>query len=247
MDTIIVDKLCKKFRRYQILQQHRSVKSLLLQPKRLPSLPRDLRFQLQALHEISFSVPEGTTMGIIGRNGSGKTTLLKVICGIYRANSGYVRVNGRLSTLLGLGIGFHPEFTGRENVFINGLILGLSRREIRERFAAIVDFAEISDFIDAPVRTYSSGMYVRLAFSIAVNVDPDILLLDEVLAVGDADFQKKCKVRMDEFRKQGKTILLVTHDMSTAESWCDRLILLENGCMKTSGNPKEVINAYLNP
>jgi lipopolysaccharide transport system ATP-binding protein len=153
-------------------------------------------------------------------------------------------VNGRVSALLNLGLGFHPELTGRENIIIGGLAMGLSRREIMKRMDEIIHFAELEDFIDAPVRTYSSGMYMRLAFSVAVNVDPDILLLDEVLAVGDAKFTEKSRARMDEFKKQGKTILLVTHDLRTVENWCHQALWLDRGEVRAIGKPAEVIHLY---
>lgn len=245
MDAVIVKQVCKNFKRYTSRQPRRSLKEVLLHPMRPAGSDNSPEMHREVLHDISFSIPPGMTVGIIGRNGSGKTTLLKLISGIYRADSGRISVSGRLSTLLGLGLGFHPELTGRENIFINGLILGLSRREIRESFQDMVDFAGLQEFIDAPVRTYSSGMYVRLAFSIAVNVDPDVLLLDEVLAVGDADFQLKCRKRMEEFRRQGKTILLVTHDMGAAETWCERLLLLDKGRLVADGKPHEVVDLYL--
>lgn len=236
----------KNFRRYHAARRRISLKEWILHPTRLHGAGEEPSDQLPAVQDISFSIPKRSTVGIIGPNGSGKTTLLKLISGIYRADNGTIAVSGRLSTLLGLGLGFHPELTGRENIFINGLILGLSRKQIRNRFEQIVDFSELAEFIDAPVRTYSSGMFMRLTFSIAVNVDPDILLLDEILAVGDAEFQKKCKLRMDQFREQGKTILLVTHDMHTAEKWCDRLLYLEHGRLIADGSPPEIVARYLN-
>ena len=164
--------------------------------------------------------------------------------GIYKPDSGTVRMNGRVSSLIELGAGFHPEFTGRENVFINGTILGLSRKEIEKRFDRIVRFAELESFIDVPVRTYSSGMYVRLGFSVAVNVDPDILLVDEVLAVGDESFSRKCVDKMTAFKKAGKTIVLVTHDLPTVERFCDQALWLDSGCIQAQGEPRQVIDAY---
>ncbi|MCS7240952.1 MAG: ABC transporter ATP-binding protein [Candidatus Bipolaricaulota bacterium] len=197
------------------------------------------------MKDVSFSVPEGTVLGIIGPNGSGKSTLLRLIAGIYRPTSGRIIVNGRVSALLSLGLGFHPELSGRENIIIGGLAMGLSRREIAYRMDEIIDFAELRDFIDAPVRTYSSGMYMRLAFSVAVNVDPDILLLDEVLAVGDAAFAEKSRARMDEFKKQGKTILLVTHDLPTVKSWCHQALWLNKGEVCALGDPKDIVDRYI--
>jgi lipopolysaccharide transport system ATP-binding protein len=199
---------------------------------------------VEALVDVDLSVRRGATLGIVGRNGSGKSTLVRIIAGIYTPDRGRVVTRGRVSALIELGAGFHPEFTGRENVYINGIILGLSKKEIRRRFDEIVDFAEIPDFIDAPVRTYSSGMYMRLAFSVAVHVDPDILLVDEVLAVGDEGFVRKCLEKMDDFKKQGKTIILVGHDLALIERWCDSALLLESGHVTAEGLPPEVVAAY---
>ena len=178
---------------------------------------------------MSFTVPKGCTYGVIGRNGSGKSTLLKCVAGITRPNEGRVTVDGRISALIELGAGFHPEISGRENVFINGIMLGLSKREIQRRFDEIVEFAELQDFIDAPVKTYSSGMYMRLGFAVAVHVDPDVLLIDEVLAVGDQSFTVKCLDKFAEFRRRNKTILLVTHSLDLVERFCDRALWLDKG------------------
>lgn len=200
----------------------------------------------EVLKGIDISIENGETVGIIGRNGSGKSTLLKILSGIYRPNSGTVKVDGRLSALIELGAGFHPEFTGRENVFINGIILGLNKREIKKRFDEIVAFAGLEDFIDDPVKTYSSGMYMRLAFSIAINVDPDILVIDEVLAVGDAEFLPRCMKAMDNFKDRGKTIILVTHDLNTVETWCGRAIWIDQGVVAAEGDPHEIVENYRN-
>ena len=178
---------------------------------------------------MSFTVPKGSTYGVIGRNGSGKSTALKLVAGITKPTSGTVRVEGRISALIELGAGFHPEISGRENVFINGIMLGLSKREIQERFDEIVDFAELREFIDAPVKTYSSGMYMRLGFAVAIHVDPDVLLVDEVLAVGDEGFTHKCLDKFAEFRRRGKTILLVTHSLDLVERFCDEALWLDGG------------------
>ncbi len=182
-----------------------------------------------AVRNVSFKVPQGATYGIIGRNGSGKSTMLKLVAGITKPTEGSVTVNGRVSALIELGAGFHPEISGRENVFINGIMLGLSKREIARRFDEIVEFAELQDFIDAPVKTYSSGMYVRLGFAVAINVDPDVLLVDEVLAVGDEAFTHKCLDKFAEFRRRGKTILLVTHSLNLVEQFCDDVLWLDGG------------------
>jgi lipopolysaccharide transport system ATP-binding protein len=197
-----------------------------------------------ALSDVDLSVRQGETLGIIGRNGSGKSTLVRIIAGIYKPDSGHVLTRGRVSALIELGAGFHPEFTGRENVYVNGIILGLSKKEIQRRFDDIVQFAGLEEFIDAPVRTYSSGMFMRLGFSVAVHVDPDILLVDEVLAVGDEAFVKKCMEKMDEFKRRGKTIVMAGHDLLLVERWCDTALLLEGGRVTTRGYPPDVVAAY---
>jgi ABC-type polysaccharide/polyol phosphate transport system ATPase subunit len=197
-----------------------------------------------ALSNIDIKVENGITLGVIGRNGSGKSTLLKVISRILKPDMGTMSVNGKVAALIELGAGFHPELTGRENVIINGIILGLTKNEIKSKFDEIVDFAELKEFIDDPVRTYSSGMYMRLGFSVAVHVDPEVLLIDEVLAVGDAMFTRKCMERMSSFKKQDKTIILVSHDLQLVRSWCDEAIWLDRGLIKMKGNPSEVVEAY---
>ena len=188
---------------------------------------------------------KGTTLGVIGRNGSGKSTLLKLINRVLKPDVGTVEVHGEVASLVELGAGFHPELTGRENVVINGTILGLTRREIKARFDAIVEFAGLADYIDEPVRTYSTGMYLRLGFSIAVHVDPDILLMDEVLAVGDRPFTEKCMERMNAFKEVGKTIVLVTHDLDAVRSWCVDAVWLDQGVLCERGKPADVVDAYL--
>jgi ABC-type polysaccharide/polyol phosphate transport system ATPase subunit len=197
-----------------------------------------------ALKDVSFEVGKGEMVGLVGDNGSGKSTILKLLTGISKPTHGEIKLNGRISALLELGAGFHPDFTGRENVFLNASILGLRRKEIEVRFDDIVNFAELGEFIDNPVKTYSSGMYMRLAFAIAVNVDPDILVIDEVLAVGDAPFQRKCFEQIKRFRKEGKTILLVTHDLSAVRDLCDRAIWLQKGKLMADGPPEKVIELY---
>ena len=215
---------------------------MLLNPFSLKGKPQEETRMV--FENLNLEIPQGISLGVIGRNGSGKSTLLKVMTGIYKPDSGTVRMNGRVSSLIELGAGFHPEFTGRENVFINGTILGLTRKEIEKRFDRIVRFAELEPFIHVPVRTYSSGMYVRLGFSVAVNVDPDILLVDEVLAVGDESFSRKCLDQMTNFKKAGKTIVLVTHDLPTVERFCDQALWLDSGCIQALGDPRQVIDAY---
>jgi len=199
---------------------------------------------IDALRDINLTIEKGESVGIIGMNGSGKSTLLKLLAGIYKPNSGKVYIKGRIASLIGLGIGFHPGFTGRENIFINGMILGLSQRDIKRRFNDIVGFSELEDYIDEPVRTYSDGMFMRLGFSIATNVDPDILLIDEILAVGDEYFRYKCAEKIAEFRKLGKTMVIVSHELEEIEKWCDTVVWLNNGVIREIGIPSKVINSY---
>lgn len=197
-----------------------------------------------ALREVSFSVARGETLGIIGRNGSGKSTILKLIAGVMAASEGQVRVAGRVSPLIELGAGFHSDLTGRENIFLNASILGMPNREIKARYDEIVAFSELADFMDTPVKRYSSGMYVRLGFSIAVHSHPDILLVDEVLAVGDAPFQEKCLAKMREIQDRGVSIVLVSHALALVESFCHRALLLHGGRVAGEGNPQEVVHQY---
>jgi lipopolysaccharide transport system ATP-binding protein len=198
-----------------------------------------------ALTDVSFDVPRGTTFGLIGHNGSGKSTMLKLLAGVHRPTSGSVVTDGRVSALLELGAGFHGELTGRENVHLNGSILGLSRRQIDESMEKIIAFADIGEFIDAPVKVYSSGMYVRLGFSIAVTVDPEILIVDEIIAVGDEEFQRKCFDYMFELRKRGTTIVLVTHSMGLVQDMCDHAVWLERGRVQRIGDSRDVVQGYL--
>jgi ABC-type polysaccharide/polyol phosphate transport system ATPase subunit len=201
--------------------------------------------ELWALRDVSLDLGRGRMVGIIGSNGSGKSTLLKVIGGILKPTAGRVAVRGRVSALIELGAGFHPEFTGRENVYVNGVLLGLSRAEIRERFDEIVAFAGLQPFIDSPVKSYSSGMYMRLGFAIAVTVDPDVLLIDEVLAVGDEAFQHRCVGKIQEFKGRGKTIVLVSHDLASIERLCDEAVWLDGGRLMARGDTREVVGRYL--
>jgi lipopolysaccharide transport system ATP-binding protein len=197
-----------------------------------------------ALRDVSFEVHRGETVGIIGRNGSGKSTLLQIICGILQPTSGEVRVSGRLAALLELGAGFNPEFTGRENAFVNGALLGLTRQEVEARFDDIATFADIGDFIDQPVKTYSSGMFVRLAFSVAVHAEPDVLVVDEALAVGDAMFQAKCMTRMRRLMQSGTTLLFVSHDIAAVKALCGRAVLLDGGRAVAIGDTQNVVDEY---
>lgn len=198
-----------------------------------------------ALDNISFDIPRGTTFGLVGHNGSGKSTLLKILAGVYRPTSGIVKVDGRVSALLELGAGFHGDLTGRENIRLNGAILGLSRQKVRDSMDKIIEFAEIGDFIDVPVKNYSSGMYVRLGFAIAVMLEPEILIVDEVIAVGDESFQRKSFDHMYNLRKKGVTIALVTHSMELAQELCDEALWLDGGIARTSGSITEVVGEYV--
>ena len=198
----------------------------------------------EALRDISFQVQDGEALGLIGRNGSGKSTALKIIAGVFEPSSGKVKVMGKVAPMIELGAGFHHDLTGRENIFINGLMLGFSRKEIVAKEQAIIDFAELGDFIDSPVKQYSSGMFMRLAFSIAIEVDPEILVIDEILSVGDAEFQEKCKARIHDFQRQGKTIVFVSHSAAVVRTICDRVILLDHGKILADGRPDQVIEVY---
>jgi len=197
-----------------------------------------------ALHDVTLSVAEGETLGIIGRNGSGKSTILKIIAGVTAPTEGRVYVRGRVSPLIELGAGFHPDLTGRENIFMNASILGMSNAQVRERFQDIVSFAELWEFIDMPVKRYSSGMYVRLGFAVAVHCEPDILLVDEVLAVGDLAFQEKCLRKMKEFQERGVTIVLVSHSLEMVQEFCHRVIWLDEGRVRAEGPPEVMIPLY---
>jgi ABC-type polysaccharide/polyol phosphate transport system ATPase subunit len=198
-----------------------------------------------ALEDVNVSVRAGEFFGIVGLNGSGKSTLLKIIAGIYQPDSGTVLVRGKLSPFIELGVGFNPDLTGRDNVLVNGTLLGLSRRQLEERFDSILEFAELSRFADQKLKNYSSGMQMRLAYSIAIQVQFDILLLDEVLAVGDQEFQQKCFATFEDFRAQGKTIVLVSHSLEAAEQFCDRAMLLESGRVRAVGDARDVIATYV--
>ena len=200
--------------------------------------------EYRALDDISFCVHKGETVGLIGTNGAGKSTLLKIITGVLTQTSGEVEVHGKISALLELGAGFNGEYTGIENIYLNGQMMGYTREQMDERIQSIIDFAGIGDFINQPVKTYSSGMFARLAFAVAINVDPDILIVDEALSVGDIYFQAKCFKKMDEIKKKGTTVLLVTHDMSSVISYCDRAVILNKGHYVKEGNAKEMVDIY---
>lgn len=243
MIAIDIENVSRIYQKYSARHRFQTFKSAFVKGDLFKALKPDEL--VTALDEVNFKIKKGTTFGIIGENGSGKSTLLKVVAGIAKPTSGRVAVRGKVSALIELGAGFHPEISGRENVYINGIMLGLSKREINEKFDEIVRFAELEEFIEAPVKTYSSGMYMRLGFSIAINVNPDILLIDEVLAVGDASFVPKCLDRIDDFRRRKKTILFVSHDLRTVEKICDQVVWLKEGKIRAMGHPKRVIDLYL--
>jgi ABC-type polysaccharide/polyol phosphate transport system ATPase subunit len=243
VNAIEVRDVRKTYRRYGRRKHFGTLKSAILSGRLARDLKADDAFE--ALRGVSFDVATGKTFGIIGRNGSGKSTMLKLIAGLGRPTSGTVNVTGRVSALIELGAGFHPEISGRDNVFINGMMLGLSKREMTDRFDGIVAFAELEDFIDEPVKTYSSGMYMRLGFSVAINVDPDVLLVDEVLAVGDEAFTHKCLDKFADFRRRGRTVLLVTHSLDLVTRFCDEAIWLDHGVARAQGDPRRVVDAYL--
>jgi ABC-type polysaccharide/polyol phosphate transport system ATPase subunit len=243
MLAIELDRVTRVYQKYSARHRFQTFKSALVKGDLFRSLKPDEL--VVALDDISLHVEKGTTFGVIGENGSGKSTLLKIVSGIAKPTSGRLKVDGKISALIELGAGFHPEISGRENVFINGIMLGLSKKEISRKFDEIVRFAELEEFIDAPVKTYSSGMYMRLGFSIAINVNPEVLLIDEVLAVGDAAFVPKCLDRIDDFRRRKKTILFVSHDLATVAKICDRVAWMKCGKIRMLGEPKRVVDAYL--
>ena len=237
MDAAVeIDDVSKTFKLYH--ERGTSLK------ERLVKAGRSRYDELEALKSISFDVEEGETIGILGRNGSGKSTLLKCICGVLQPSSGEIRVRGKLAGLLELGAGFQPELSGRDNIYLNGSMLGLTRKEIDDVFDDIVNFAELHSFIDNQVKFYSSGMYVRLGFAVAVNVDPDILVIDEVLAVGDEKFQRKCIARIKQFQEMGRTIIFVSHSADQVRSICDRAVVLQTGSMIGMGKPGEAVRLF---
>jgi ABC-type polysaccharide/polyol phosphate transport system ATPase subunit len=235
--VITVENVSKQYRLYH--ERNQSLKATLMRRARV-------RYEeFWALRDVSFEIPEGSTFALIGENGSGKSTMLKCIARILRPDKGRIETRGKISALLELGAGFHPELTGRENIFLNGSILGLTKKQVTQRFDEIVDFAGLQHFIDTPVKNYSSGMYVRLGFSVAINVDPDILLIDEVLAVGDTEFQRKCIEKVDEFRQSGKTVVIVSHAVNSIRNLADSVGWLEHGILRRLGKSGEVIDEYL--
>jgi len=222
-----------------------SIGQRLLHPFRRTSVDQQAQEEFWALKDVSFEVKQGDRIGIIGRNGAGKSTLLKILSRITEPTTGRVKIKGRVASLLEVGTGFHPELTGRENIYLNGAILGMGRVEIKNKFDEIVDFAEIEKFLDTPVKRYSSGMYVRLAFAVAAHLEPEILVVDEVLAVGDAQFQKKCFGKMGEVAQEGRTVLFVSHNMAAVNQLCQTAILLAEGCLKSIGNVDIIISTYM--
>ncbi|HKA84484.1 MAG TPA: ABC transporter ATP-binding protein [Acidimicrobiales bacterium] len=235
--AIAVDGVWKRFRLYH--ERNQSLKAAVMRGGRAKYE------EFWALKDVSFEVTPGTTFALVGQNGSGKSTMLKCLAKILRPDRGTTRIEGKMSALLELGAGFHPELSGRENVFLNGSILGLTKRELEQRFDDIVGFAGLEQFIDMPVKNYSSGMYVRLGFSVAINVDPDVLLIDEVLAVGDEEFQRRCLERVAELRAAGKTIVVVTHSLPVVRSLCDEAVWLEHGGVREIGKADQVADSYL--
>lgn len=235
--SIIVEHVYKTFEIY--MDKANSLKEKLLFWKRNKKEKREV------LKDINLSIKEGEAVALIGVNGSGKSTLLKLMTKIIYPNKGKITVNGKLTSLLELGAGFHPDFSGRENIYFNASIFGLTRKQIDDRLNDIIEFSELGPYIDNPVRTYSSGMYMRLAFSVAINVDADILLVDEILSVGDQHFQEKCINKMKELKKQGKTMVFVTHSLGSARKLCDRAIWLNKGTLQMDGDVNEVIDKYL--
>ncbi len=243
MYPVRAENIVKYYKKYANKHKFLTLKSAIVNKSLFSDLKSNEIFE--ALKGVSFKVKDGETLSIIGENGSGKSTLLKILAGISQPSSGNILTNGRISALIELGAGFHPEISGRENIFINGIILGLTKKKIQEKYNDIVHFAELEEFINNPVKTYSSGMYMRLGFSIAINVNPDILLIDEVLSVGDASFVPKCIDKINEFKRKGKTIIFVSHDLSTVERISDEVIWLKDGKIEMQGYPKRVTDAYL--
>ena len=235
--AVSVDHVTKNFRMYR--ERNQSLKSAIMRGR------TSVHDNFLALDDVSFDVPAGSTFGLIGSNGSGKSTLLKCLANIYYPNKGSITHFGKIAAMLEVGSGFHAELSGRENIFLNGSILGMSKKEVTRKFDEIVDFSGVEQFIDQPVRNYSSGMYVRLGFSIAINVDPDILVVDEVLAVGDAEFQEKCFRKFGDFRAAGKTVILVSHSMETVQNMCDHAAWLSHGELQKVGPAESTIAAYI--
>jgi lipopolysaccharide transport system ATP-binding protein len=241
-DTAVVfDKVSKNYPIYHHITG--GIKNLIFHlPQGIRSM-KNTRYEV--FHGLSFDVKRGETLGVIGRNGAGKSTILGLIAGVLRPSEGRIDVNGRVSPLLELGAGFHPELSGRENIMLNGVLMGLTRKDVARRMEEIIDFSELQEFIDQPIRVYSSGMLARLGFSVVAHLDPDILLVDEILAVGDLDFQKKCIAKMEEFKRNGITIIFVSHSMGNVERICDRVMWIENHITKMIGDTETVVKSYV--
>ena len=235
--AVSVDNVSKSFRMYK--ERNQTLKSAIMRGR--TSIHEDF----WALKDVSFEVPEGSTFGLGGSNGSGKSTLLKCLANIYYPNKGKISHQGRIAAMLEVGSGFHSELSGRENIYLNGSILGMSKKQVDSRLEEIIDFSGVEQFIDQPVKNYSSGMYVRLGFAISINVDPDILVVDEVLSVGDAEFQQKCFGRFRDLKAEGKTVILVSHSTETVLSMCDHAAWINKGVLQTDGDAKTTIKAYL--
>ena len=235
-NAVSIQNVSKKFRLYH--ERNQTLKSAIMRRR------RSVHEDFWALRDVSFDVEQGSTFGLIGSNGSGKSTLLKCLAKIYWPTSGSISYAGRMAALLEVGSGFHHELSGRENIYLNGSILGMSRKEIDRKFDEIIDFSGVEQFIDQPVKNYSSGMYVRLGFSVAISVEPDILIVDEVLAVGDAEFQEKCFQKFRDYRAQGRTVILVSHSMNSVRTMCDQVAWLNKGTLMTVGAAEETIAAY---
>ncbi len=247
-DTVIsISNLSKKFILRQNRERYKALRDVIANKAKNILRPSAINNdeEFWALNDVSFDVKQGDRVGIIGRNGAGKSTLLKVLSRIYEPTGGRVEIKGRLSSLLEVGTGFHPELSGRENVFLNGAILGMSKAEITKKFDEIVAFAEVEQFLETPVKRYSSGMYVRLAFAVAAHLDSEILIVDEVLAVGDSEFQKKCLGKMEDATSHGRTVLFVSHNLETVQRLCNKSILLDHGFVTNQGNTPDVVRAYL--
>jgi ABC-2 type transport system ATP-binding protein len=236
--AVSVEHVSKKFRLYH--EKNQNLKTAIMRGK------RTIHEDFWALRDVSFDVPEGSTFGLIGSNGSGKSTLLKCLAKIYYPTEGTIKANGKVAALLEVGSGFHPELSGRENIYLNGSILGMSKKKIDSKFDQIVEFSGVEEFIDQPVKNYSSGMYVRLGFSVAIHVEPEILIVDEVLAVGDASFQAKCRQKFIDFKQEGRTVILVSHSMGMVKEMCDQVAWLNKGKFVESGSAAKVIKAYEN-
>ncbi|MEM9772995.1 MAG: ABC transporter ATP-binding protein [Chloroflexota bacterium] len=239
-NSIIVSNLGKKFKR------HKTRSNWTLQQTIINGFKREAKSEFYwALKNVSFSIPKGKMLGIVGHNGAGKSTLLQLVGGIGKPDEGSIEINGRVGALLGLGAGFHPELTGRENINTNGVISGLTRRELKRQIESIIDFSEIRDFIDNPIHTYSSGMRMRLAFAIAIHIQPEVLLIDEVLGVGDAAFKKKCISKINAYKERGCTVMMVAHQTGFVRDNCDIALWLDSGQIIDMGEPKQVIGDYL--